>query len=126
MTHTPSSAASLRAALVPFGGLWAGRERAGARRMLKPRTAPRDLADARRTPDPLMEPADARRILDPIVDLLARCRAGAQRRRAKRQLLALDERMLKDIGYTRSDVLWYAVRHAADRDLLARCGHARD
>lgn len=97
MTNPTASVAPLRTALLPLGGLWS--------------------ASAR---------ADARRILDPIAGLLARWRAAAQSRRAERQLLALDDRMLRDIGCARSDVLWFAVRHAADRDLLVRSGHARD
>lgn len=105
MTDLTSSAASLRNALVPLGGLGSGSTRAEARGIL----------------DPL-----AGLVAGLIAAPLARWRAAAQGRRAKRQLLALDERMLKDIGYTRADVLWYAVRHAADPDLMVRSGHARD
>ena len=101
MTDPTSSAASLRTALVPLGGIWSGSTGADARRILEP-------------------------LAGPVASLLARRRAAAQARRAERQLLALDARLLEDIGYTRSDVLWYAVRHAADPDLMVRCGHARD
>jgi uncharacterized protein YjiS (DUF1127 family) len=60
-----------------------------------------------------------------LARLALRARAAARRARARRQLLALDDRMLKDIGYVRSDVLWYAARLRIDPDLQDRGPAAR-
>ncbi len=92
-THSPSPA-SLRSALTPFGGLWPESDRVLAR---------------------LMHALAAH-----LSQAATAWRGGLRRRQAARQLLDLDDRALRDIGYTRSDVIWYSITHRPDPDLRAR------